>query len=543
MRLFASTRRVSGCRAGFLSIFGILLFGSTCFAEYSSLFSTSDTCSFCHSSGFSALIDSRGNELSISGDWGSTMMGNAFRDPLFRAKLESEVKRNPKLAGAIEDKCTTCHAPMARTQAVWDGAQHYSLSEAEGSELAWDSVSCTVCHQIQDTNLGQKESFSGSYSIRDDRKIFGPYKNVFANPMLNHVNYLPLYGQQVDKPELCATCHTLFTPYVDKAGNIAGEFPEQTPYLEWLNSDYSSPDNYQSCQDCHMPKIDEPIKITNRPPWYKKKQSPFWMHHFTGGNTFVLKMLMANRQNLGVVATDSQFKKTIKRTEERLTNDSAEISIEHTELENNRLKVVVKVINKTGHKFPTGFPSRRVWIRLHVKDGQEHVLFDSGNWTAQGNIVGLDENFERHYDTINSPEQVQIYQAVMGDVEGVLTHTLLEAAMYLKDNRLVPKGFVKSGSMTEHTLMTGKVVDDTNFNMEDGQEGSGADYITYDIPINSGRHPLAIQAQLMYQTSTPRFIENLLVDDTPAVSRLQKMYAQSGNDPIVVDSLTLALAE
>lgn len=36
----------------------------------------------------------------------------------------------------------------------------------------------------------------------------------------------------------CATCHTLFTPYVDNEGNVAGEAPEQTPYLEWKNSIY-----------------------------------------------------------------------------------------------------------------------------------------------------------------------------------------------------------------------------------------------------------------------------------------------------------------
>jgi hypothetical protein len=239
---------------------------SNSYGAFAELFATSDECAFCHISGANSLIDSKGNDLSIAGDWSSTIMANSFKDPLFRAKVESEVSRTPQLAAEIEDKCLTCHAPMARNQAIRNGGRSYSMAEAEASPLAGDGVSCTLCHQIGDDGLGDEISFSGNYHIGDERTIFGPYKQVFANPMINHVNYLPTYGAQVDKPELCATCHTLFTPFVDEQGNIAGEFPEQTPYLEWLNSSYAVSDSYQSCQDCHMPRIDEPIRSAIVPP-------------------------------------------------------------------------------------------------------------------------------------------------------------------------------------------------------------------------------------------------------------------------------------
>ncbi|MEZ4765321.1 MAG: hypothetical protein R3C26_19700 [Calditrichia bacterium] len=39
------------------------------------------------------------------------MMANA-KDPLFRAKVSAEVAENPALQAVIEDKCTTCHAPI-----------------------------------------------------------------------------------------------------------------------------------------------------------------------------------------------------------------------------------------------------------------------------------------------------------------------------------------------------------------------------------------------------------------------------------------------
>ncbi|MGI9538082.1 MAG: multiheme c-type cytochrome, partial [Desulfocapsaceae bacterium] len=442
----------------------ILTAGSYSFAAFTEVFATSNECAFCHVSGPNALIDSEGNDLSIADDWSSTMMANSFKDPLFRAKVESEVSRTPQLAAAIEDKCLTCHTPMARTQALRDGAQSYSLAMAETSEFAWDGVSCTLCHQIQNDGLGTETSFSGNYPVSDQRKIFGPYKQVFVNPMINHVNYLPTYGEQVDKPELCATCHTLFTPYVDEKGEIAGEFPEQTPYLEWLNSTYASAENYRSCQDCHMPRIDEPIKITNRPPWYQVRQSPFWKHHFIGGNRFILEMMKDNSERLGIGVPQELFERTIDRTEQRLSQEAAEIIIERVEERDNRLEVDVHVVNKTGHKFPTGFPSRRAWLYLAVADAQGRLLFESGNYSAQGDIVGQQRPFEPHRTIIDSPDQTLIYQAVMGDVSGKQTDTLLKAATYLKDNRLPPRGYRHSGQMASYTSITGKAAADENFN-------------------------------------------------------------------------------
>ena len=516
-----------------------LLIVSMCFAAFSPMFATSDECSFCHTSNSSTLVDSEGNDLSIADDWSSTMMGNSFRDPLFRAKIESEVVRNPQHAGLIEDKCLTCHTPMARTQKISGSTGGYALAEAENSTFAEDGVSCTLCHQIQNGNLGNEQSFSGNYLINNDRKIFGPYRQVFANPMINHVNYLPLYGEQADRPELCATCHTLFTPYFDNNGNIAGEFPEQTPYLEWLNSSYASPKEYQSCQDCHMPRIDEPVKITNRPPWYRVKQSPFWKHHFTGGNTFVLEMMKNNREMLGISVSAIQFEKTLERTKTRLRNESAEISFKQISRKNNRLLIPVSITNKAGHKFPTGFPSRRAWVHIEIVDSQNRLIFESGKFNSNGEITGHDSAFEPHYDLIESPDKVQIYQAVMSDMSGKQTYTLLHGTKYLKDNRLPPEGYQSKGPMVEFTAPAGEVVNDRNFNVVDNMEGSGTDVVTYAVSVADASFPLTITAQLLYQSSSPQFIENLLMDDTPTISRFKNIYASTPNTPVIIGSANI----
>ena len=44
--------------------------------------------------------------------------------------------------------------------------------------------------------------------------------------------------------------------------------------------------------------------------------------------------------------------------------------------------------------------------------------------------------YEPHYATITSPDQVQIYEAIIQDSEGNVTTTLLKGAGYLKHNIL-----------------------------------------------------------------------------------------------------------
>ena len=326
--------------------------------ETSMLFSGSGNCAFCHTSNGVALTDSKGIDLSISTDWRATMMGNSARDPLWQAKVESEVMENPALKALIEDKCTTCHAPMGRTQAVHDGASGYSIEAMRTNALAMDGVSCTACHQIQPENLGTDASFSGKYQIEDTRQIFGPYQDVVPMPMMHHTGYTPQYGEHIHKSELCATCHTLFTPFVDDEGEIAGMFPEQTPYLEWQNSIFSQKEIH--CQDCHMPRIDEAVKISSMPPWIGT-QSPFWRHQFVGGNAFMLQIIRDNAAEIGATATAAQFDKTIAQTRMQLREKTASLNVQPSR-KGGQLLLEVEIANRTGHKFPTGFPGRRAWL-------------------------------------------------------------------------------------------------------------------------------------------------------------------------------------
>ena len=133
----------------------------------------------------------------------------------------------------------------------------YRLDTASQDMHAREGVSCTLCHQVQDVNLGSEDSFSGEYSIAaatdtNAFTIYGPYQNPLARPMENNSAFTPQFGNHMTGSAHCASCHTLYTPTLEVAtGTPTGNnFLEQGPYLEWQNSIYTSGSNEQQCQDC-----------------------------------------------------------------------------------------------------------------------------------------------------------------------------------------------------------------------------------------------------------------------------------------------------
>jgi hypothetical protein len=355
--------------------------------DESSLFSGSGNCNFCHAARPPyVLTDSSGNDLTPSLDWRVTMMANAAKDPYWQAKVESEISVNPQLQSQIEDKCTTCHMPMGRTQAIFDGYNGYTLEEGRNNPLAMDGVSCTFCHQIQPSNLGSEESFSGGFVIDSSRVIFGPYEDPPGDLMNSSVGYNPAYGSHMLSAQLCATCHTLYTSYLDTNGNVAGKFPEQMPFFEWKASDYATAGI--QCQGCHVIRVDESIKISLYPDASPSRDFAF-KHQFVGGNTFMLTMLKDNGEAIAVTASTVHFDSTIARTRRQLQQRTAKL-IMTAEVEENQLKLSVDVQNLTGHKFPTGFPSRRAWLHVKVSNLNGDTFFESGAVDADGYIQNRD---------------------------------------------------------------------------------------------------------------------------------------------------------
>lgn len=495
------------------------------------LFSGSAPCAFCHDQGGGALRDRKGNDLSIVGDWRGTMMAHAFQDPFWRARLEAEVKEHPHLKSFIEDKCQTCHAPMARTQARHDGAGELAFSTGLADPLSVEGVSCTLCHQVQDHDLGRPASFSGGYLIGANRIIFGPYDEVVAMPMRRHVEYTPQFGRHTQESELCATCHTLYTPILDEAGRVVGQFPEQTPYLEWRNSLY--PKRGQTCQECHMPRVEEPVKISARPPWLGPRK-PFWRHQFVGGNTLMLRLLAAGEAPGQALAEPQQFQPLIAAARRQIQR-AATLRVKGRR-QGEQAVLEVEVQNLAGHKFPTGYPDRRAWLHVRVTDAEGRTVFESGGH-EQGRIRGLPGGQAPHYDQITEPGQVQIYQAILGDGQGVAAGSLLQARFYLKDNRLPPRGFSNTGEGAADTRIRGGAEQDANFN----RKGSGADRVTYRIDLKGTAGRLRAEVALLYQPIPPESVERLRAGSGRFARAFAESYARADKSPETVHRVKLEL--
>lgn len=474
-----------------------------------------------------------GESLTPTNHWKSSMMANASKDPFWRAVVSEEVKKFPELAKTIETTCTRCHAPLGNVQSKYEGKEHFSMAEVKQNSLWNDGVSCTLCHQIQPANLGHQSSYSGGFEIKPGRVIFGPYPNPLKGLMKNTIGFEAEYSPHMNEAALCGTCHTLFTPYLDDNNQIAGIFPEQTPFIEWKNSKFSSEGT--PCQSCHMTPTTDSIDISTTPPPHKVLRSPFWRHTFVGPNVWMGKILRDNITKLKVTSQPEYFDSTINRAYKLLTEQSIKLEI-FPEMKGDLLTTKVKIENLAGHKFPTGIPYRRMWIHYTVKDKNEKVVFESGGWDDEGRITGVKEKFQDHYNVITEPYQVQVYEGIFQDVNKKQTYTLLRAASYMKDNRLPPAGFTTQHISYDTIKIVGNAANDPDFNRNEIGEGTGSDFVIYRTKVN-GAGEYTVYVEVVYQSVAPELIDYLYKNDTEEINEFYEMYKKSPNLPVVMKTV------
>lgn len=199
--------------------------------------------------------------------------------------------------------CLSCHSPTTEV------TKDYHLKKP----LSRDGVSCDFCHRIKNVELSKKQPFE----IETNGTKYGPFKEV-SSPA-HEVSY----SENHKNSELCAGCHEYKNP---KGISIL------TTYSEWKAGPY--PKEGVSCQTCHMPERKDFIVSGKVKPTEKYIHS----HKARGGHSI------------------AQVRKTIK-------TEIADIR-RHGE----KVSVLVKVSNiGSGHKVPTGMPSRKLVLKFRVK--------------------------------------------------------------------------------------------------------------------------------------------------------------------------------
>jgi len=490
-------------------------------------FRTSDRCIACHQ----GVTASQGTDVSIGLDWAASMMANSARDPYFQAAVRREIMDYPGAAPEIEAECARCHMPMATVAAMEGGLPgevfaNLPVGHAGGphADLAADGVSCSLCHQVLPDGLGTEESFTARFQIAPDdlpdRKVFGPFEPDPGGAGIMHsaTGFVPAHGAHVTSSGLCASCHTVITHSVRPDGR-GPSFPEQAPFLEWRASAYADGGvNASSCQDCHMPVVGEDVPVTRVLGQARPDVS---RHVFRGGNFFMLAMLNRYRNELGVTALPAALELAAARTADHLRTETATIGIGDVRVESGSLEATVTVSNLAGHKFPTGYPSRRAWVRFVVWDAQGRRVFESGALNPDGSIAGDDNDadgsrHEPHHEVISSPEEVQVYQAVMVDGGGNVTTGLMSAETWVKDNRILPEGFDFAGA-DPRVLPVGGAGSDGDFS-------AGSDRVRYAVAVDEQAGPFTLEAELWFQPIAHRWAEELATYDAFETERFLRYY-------------------
>lgn len=501
-------------------------------------FLVSSSCMGCHGHDPAGIasVDLAGNDVNLVDDWQATMMALSSYDPLWRAKVRHEILVNPAHSVDLQTTCASCHAPMGRFNAKFKGIHTYTLDDLYQDSLGLGGIGCLACHALKDEGLGVL--FSGEIPYDSTHKAYGPFAGPVLGPMQLYEGFDPVYGPHMSESRSCSPCHTLVTHTADLNGQATGQrFVEQATYHEWLNSKF--PAEGTQCQTCHMPKIEDPVKLA---VGYLSipGRSPFNLHKFSGANAFMVALIKQHKAQLGIHVPDLRFDETLADIHINLTQKTAKVKVEVLALIGSQAVFEVKVENLTGHKFPSGYPARRAILEVEVRNADTgEILFHSGKIGADGEVEGLTNAIEPHRETITQPQQVQIYEMVMADVNGDRTTLLERAADALKDNRLPPKGFMQSHPVYDTVKIVGVPVTDTDFNHEAGQEGSGTDRVRYAVTLPDGISLISVYARLHYQQLPPAWMDEMFVWDAPEINTWKAMYQAADKAPVVVSADSL----
>ncbi len=522
----------------------------------SGTFSDPDVCDNCHG-GYNLAVEPAYN-------WRGSMMAQAQRDPLYHACLTISNQDAPN----VGDLCIRCHSPKGWLEGRSEPPDGSALTASDR-----ESVQCHFCHRmIKPTQVGvnpypddplyttQPGNNPSTYTY--DQTYLSTLPNIpptsangmficddldhrrgpFFDPQANHVvAYSPFHFEAA----LCGTCHDVSNPVFDTicdgAGNIIGYtpndfdtpagnfspyamFPIERTYSEWLMSEYNSPggvtgtyfggnkDFVSTCQDCHMKDVTG--KGCNKS--YAPVRDNLPLHDLTGGNTFIPTLLETlYPDEVNTVALSSGITRATDMLQHAATVD---LTVDQT-----GQSCVVKVINETAHKLPSGYPEgRRIWINVKAFNSLTSEYYESGAYdtgTAELDITGA-----KVYET--EPGLSPGLAGALGLTPGQSFHFVLNDTIYF-DNRIPPRGFTNAAFAAIQSPPVG-------YSYPDGQYW---DETTYNFPFV----PDSVDVTLFYQTTSKEYVTFLRDENTTNQSGqiMYDLWDQNGKSaPVVMNHET-----
>ncbi len=206
------------------------------------------------------------------------------------------------------------------------------------------------------------------------------------------------------------------------------------------------------------------------------------------------------------------------------------------------LNVPVTVTSNVGHKFPSGAGFRRAFLQFEVLDAADKVLWASGQPNAlgvicdgvckQGDSALLASEFttdpsqlQPHHQVITRQDQAQIYELRAVDDTNHLTSLELQQFKEVKDNRLLPEGWVAPAQRKPDEVLLGlnlqqlarltepfsyvlgpqdtSVTSDPDFSTSPAK---GVDQLVYQVPLSAVSGWKSIRVRMNYQTIPPFYL-------------------------------------
>ncbi|HJP01443.1 MAG TPA: multiheme c-type cytochrome [Planctomycetota bacterium] len=453
--------------------------------------------------------------------WKHSLMAQSMRDPIFHACL-AIVEQD---LGSGGDLCLRCHTPTG-----WlDGRSRPTDGSALDPNLGdFDGVNCHFCHRMVDpvytpgedpaedvaihASVGPvpADPHSAQYIVDPFDRRRGPFDlgpNFFWHEWLES----PFHQQA----SLCGTCHDVSNPAFSRNPQTGAyelnaldaphptqekrdEFPVERTFSEWASSDFAerpvelrnryggNTTAYATCQDCHMP---DTTGEACAPGLGGELRDDLPQHDFNGGNTWVLNAIRSLYPDSETGMTPEGAADSIARSRAMLV---AGLDLDVFERDN---ELVVRLINQTGHKLPTGYPEgRRMWINVRFIGPGGALLGEHG-----------------HYDPVSAElthnttvfEQTLGLDAAMAQATGLPVGESFHFALnnvVLFDNRIPPRGFTLDGFKAAQAEPVG----------EDYPE----EYYWHDSAFLVPPRSIRALVSVYYQTTSREYIEFLRDENT-----------------------------
>ncbi len=460
-------------------------------------------------------------------NWAASMMGQSARDPLFHAAL-AIANQDAAFGG---DMCLRCHTPggwLAGRSVPTDGS---ALEKAD-----MQGVNCNFCHRMVDPVYEKGVSpaaDAGILAALDALPVGAHTGNYVVDP--NDVRRGPFvmgkdffYHEWAHSPfhqesAMCATCHDVSNPVYTRqpdgsyrlgdldapheTQNKYDMFPIERTYSEWLMSAFAQGPidmggrfggnklEVSTCQDCHMPDV------TAQGCRFEAEREDMPLHSFSGGGTWVLQAIRNLYPDQETFLDDESVPQAIDRAEQMLRAASdLEVTQEGSDLR-------VRIINQSAHKLPTGYPEgRRMWINARFYDAANNLIAEHGAYDPATAVLNT-SNTKVYEAKLGLDDHAA---AATGRPAGESFHFVLNN-VWLKDNRIPPRGFTNAGFAAVQAAPVGAIYAD----------GQHWDDTVFQVPSGAAR----VEVRTFYQTASKEYVE-FLRDENRTNNAGQVLYEQ-----------------